>query len=853
MGRALGLLCVLVASAALMLPVLPNLALISQLTIAWLGAVMLCGFSLYAASAQFDILVSNSKWLPYFKRAVVLVAAGLLMATWVVWRADLRLQDQLDPALESVVTRVVFRIESMVRDQSDSMRFDARVLDPVPAGVPRHIEVSWRAGMDTERREILPGQVWRAALILRAPRGLVNPHGFDFEGHAFARNVRALGRVRGVPIWQHDEPWGSLLVVIGRVRQILRARMRKNLDQKIYGAVLIALAIGDQDSVRPEHWRVFNLTGITHLVSISGSHVTMIAAMGGWLMLIVGRRLRFRQRALCEWIPARVLATFASVVVGLGYCLLAGWGVPARRTFFMLLVVCIALMLRLPVSMSGVLCFAAGALVVIDPWAPLATGFWLSFGAVAVLFSAAQVTLARSDVQSVLSRLWIALREATRLQWLITVAMTPPLAFLFQQMSLSSPFANALAIPVVSFVVTPLALLAALLSVFPNVDLVTSWLAELAHAALYGVLIPIAWLAQAPWSAVDVAAMPWVWLLVSLAGVVWALAPQGAPLRWAGWFLMMPALAWQPERPVHGDWTLTAMDVGQGAAILVRTARHTLLFDVGPTMGQTDAGQRVVVPLLRALGVRAIDAIVLSHADLDHTGGLESVYAEHVIPLSYASFDVMGLLRERVRRRRVRSHLRHFRGDDPTHSETSFSRNLQVQRCESGVTWRWDGVTFAFLHPGRTQHNIEAVHKVGKGSSKVRTNAQSCVLKISGSHHTVLLPGDLPAQQERGLVIQQGPLLDVDVVVMAHHGSATSSSPDFVRAVRPLHALALVGYRNRFAHPDAQVEGRWRRAGATVWRSDTHGAITVRSQQAELTVASQRDLSRRYWHQKYKK
>jgi competence protein ComEC len=851
MGRALGLLCVLVASYALTLPVLPSLAILSQVTIAWLGAMTFSGILLYVVTTRLHRQRCNCKWLPYCERAFVLIFAGLLMATWVVWRAELRLQDRLDPALESVVTRVVFRIESMVRDQSDSMRFEARVLEPVPLGVPRDIEVSWRAGVDAERREVMPGQVWRAALILRAPRGLVNPHGFDYEGHAFARNVRALGRVRGVPTWQRDESWGSLSVVVGRVRQTLRVRMRQNLDQKLYAAVLIALAIGDQDSVRPEHWRVFNLTGITHLVSISGSHVTMIAAMGGWLMLIVGRRLRFRQRALSEWIPARVLAAFASVVVGLGYCLLAGWGVPARRTFFMLLVVCLALMLRLPVSMSGVLCFAAGALVVIDPWAPLATGFWLSFGAVAVLFSAAQATLAYTDVKRAWQRVWIALCEATRLQWLITIAMTPPLAFLFQQVSLSSPFANALAIPVVSFIVTPLALLVALLSVLPNVDLLTSWLGMLAHAALHGVLIPITWIAQAPWSAVDVAAMPLVWLVISLAGTVWALAPLGTPVRWTGWFLMLPALAWQPERPAHGDWALTAMDVGQGAAILVRTTGHNLLFDTGPSMGQTDAGQRVVIPLLRALGVRAIDAVVLSHADLDHTGGLESIYTEREIPLSFASFDVAGLLQERLRRRRMRSQLRHSERDDPVETEATFLRNLHVRRCESGVTWRWDGVTFTFLHPGQSQDNLSGVNVVGKRSSKVRTNAQSCVLKISGSHHTVLLPGDLPAQQERDVVAQHRKLLDVDVVVVPHHGSASSSSSEFVHAVRPRHALALVGYRNRFEHPDPLVESRWRRAGATVWRSDTHGAITVRSQQTELTVAGQRDLSRRYWHPNY--
>ena len=240
---------------------------------------------------------SASAGLPYFnwlrivERAVVCALVAAAMMTWVVWRAELRLQDRLDPSLEDVVTRTVFRIESMVRDQSDSVRFAASVLDPIPPGMPRDIEVAWRVAPDGVKQDVVPGQVWRAALILRSPRGLSNPHGFDYEGHAFARNVRAIGRVRGLPVWQRDEPWANVSVVVGRVRQAVRTRMRQHVGNKLYGAVLIALAIGDQDSVQTEHWRVFNLTGITHLVSISGSHVTMIAAMGGALMLLLGRRL----------------------------------------------------------------------------------------------------------------------------------------------------------------------------------------------------------------------------------------------------------------------------------------------------------------------------------------------------------------------------------------------------------------------------------------------------------------------------------------------------------------------------------------------------------------------------------
>ena len=821
MGRILGLLCVVVASYMLSLPVLPDLRWLSQLTCVLAVVTVLCCTRRVLCPDRIPICLTDSKWVRITERAVVYALAAAAMMTWVGWRAELRLQDQLDPRLEDVVTRTVFRIESMVRDQSDSVRFAARVLDPILPGVPRDIEVAWRVEPGAVKRDVVPGQVWRAALILRSPRGLSNLHGFDYEGHAFARNVRAIGRVRGLPVWQRDESWANVCVVVGRVRQAVRTHMRQHVGNKLYGAVLIALAIGDQDSVQTEHWRVFNLTGITHLVSISGSHVTMIAALGGALMLLLGRRLRFKGRALCEWIPARVMAASASVVVGFGYCLLAGWGVPAQRTFFMLLVVCAALILRLPVSVSGVLCFAATVLVVLDPWAPLATGFWLSFGAVAVLFSAAQQVIDQGQPASVWKRIWVALREASRLQWLITVAMTPALAFLFQQVSLTSPFANALAIPVVTFIVTPLALLVGLFSVWPFLDAVTSGLAWCAHAALHAVLIPVTWLAQGSWSAVDVAAMPVEWLLIALLGTVWALLPVGVPVRWTGWCLMFPALAWQPPRPAPGDWTINALDVGQGAAILVRTATRNLLFDTGPPMGQTDAGQRVVIPALRALAVRTLDALVVSHADSDHTGGLRSVTAHFEVLHPYASFDLSSRLQQ------------------------------SGLRCTAGESWQWDGVTFTFLHPQESSQTLLDSFKQKTRKVKLSTNAQSCVLKIAGQHHAALLPGDLPAQQERALVKTYGDALSAEVVVAPHHGSATSSSAEFVQATRARHVIALVGYRNRFQHPDATIQRRWRQAGAIFWRADHHGAITVYSQQSKLIVKAQRDAQRRYWHPKH--
>jgi competence protein ComEC len=173
------------------------------------------------------------------------------------------------------------------------------------------------------------------------------------------------------------------------------------------------------------------------------------------------------------------------------------------------------------------------------------------------------------------------------------------------------------------------------------------------------------------------------------------------------------------------------------------------------------------------------------------------------------------------------------------------------RRCIAGDAWQWDGVTFTFMHPQESSPTLLGSSNQKTRKLKLSTNAQSCVLKIVGQHHAALLPGDLPAQQERAMVKKYGDALSVEVVIAPHHGSATSSSAEFVKATGARHVVALVGHRNRFQHPDATVQRRWRQAGAIFWRADQHGAITVYSQQAKLIVQAQRDLQRRYWHPKY--
>ena len=916
MGRLCALVIVLGAVLVQSSPRLPALKSLYAACLCVAGLLaLLCLLQRDGDKKQTNKIKRTGQML---RQPTVVLLVLFLSITWVTWRAEQRLSAVLTLEHENVVTRLTFRVTSLPNDTSESLRFEAQVLKPFKAGVPTSLQVSWLKTPSMPR--VLPGQVFRAALVLRRPHSNLNPHGFDYEGHLFAKNIRALGRVRGLPVLLADEPYASFSVSIARARHVVREGMRRVTAAMPFGAVLIALAIGDQDSVKQEHWQIFNLTGITHLVSISGSHVTMLAAVGGWLMLSIMKRARWRGRLLCERVPARVIATLAAMLVAWLYCLLAGWGVPAQRTFFMLACVAASILVRHTLSASRVLAAAAAVVVVADPWAPLATGFWLSFLAVGILFAAGaagskmlaqssavpasgvqvgivedppnqssiqasrtylfrqhltpfrqhaiqfkqRTVLIRQRAALCMQRVKLLCAEATRLQWLITIAMLPVLAFLFQQVSLVSPFANALAIPVLTFVVTPLALALALFGIVPGLG----WLAMaggvLAHWALECTLIPVTWLANLSWASFDVAAAPFWTLALAAAGLCWALQPPGWPARWAGWCLLLPVLSFEPQRPALGHWTLLAFDVGQGGAVLLQTQTHNVLFDTGPRQGASDAGTRTLVPAMRTLGIRKIESVVVSHADSDHAGGLLAVLKALPVGTLYSSFSFQEWLRH---------------ASPASVSAILKKESMQLLPCERGRYWDWDGVRFEFLHPSKAQPEPAITVPVRPSKVRPSKNAQSCVLHVQGAHHSALLPGDIGVKQEQLLLErhaseQHAPVLYVlaqpvlaqrqavpttqatpaaltaDLVVVAHHGSDTSSSPRFVQQLGAQHAIVQTGYLNRFGHPHPVIKQRWVEAKATFWQTDRHGAILASSTPAGLSVQAYSQLRQRYWHQR---
>lgn len=733
------------------------------------------------------------------------VFAALLAVTsatgflWAGWRAQMRLAEVLSPEAEGRDIEVTGVVSGLPVQFARGMRFE---FEPQTASseLPPLIRLTWYrrqadlTEIDDEgaaelRDDVLkPGERWRFTVRLRRPHGNLNPHGFDYEAWLLERGIGATGYVRAS---SHPERLGQrddFSDRVGRVRATVRERFTATLGATPATGILAALAVGDQAAIDPGDWRLFALTGVTHLMSISGLHVTLVSGLLAWFAGWLWRKFP----ALCLRVPARRVAALGGIAGAFGYTVVAGYGVPAQRTCYMVTAVALALWSGRHVSSSGVLSLALIAVLLVDPWAALAPGFWLSFIAVALIFYA--VTPDRHE------RLH-AVRQWLRVQWAITVGMAPAVLLWFGQVSIVGPLANAVAIPVVSAVITPMALIAAAVPVeFPLVA---------AARLTEGLLMFLEWCASLP-LAVWQGAAPQGWTLVAAGlGAIWLLAPRGVPWRPLGALLFTPAFACVPPAPGFGEAWVTTLDVGQGLAVLVRTREHALLYDAGPAYGQdSDAGERIIVPALRAMGIGRLDALVITHSDTDHLGGARSVLGYVEADRFLSSLPLRHELRALVR---------------------------SPERCSAGDSWVWDEVRFELLGPARSDYG------------HARNNDLSCVLKLTSGRSSMLLTGDIERSAEAALLSRLGRELRSDVLLIPHHGSRTSSTTDFLAGVAPGHAIASAGYRNRFSHPAETVLRRYEAAGIGVLRTDLDGAVRVTLGPSGYSVFAERSVNPRYW------
>lgn len=742
------------------------------------------------------------------RRIAVLLAAAMLGAVWAAWVAHGAVADALPRAQEGQDVAIVGTVDSLPYEFEGGTRFNVRVERTLTPGavVPRRIAVSWYGDAGSAIRApkaVQPGERWQLVVRLQRPHGNANPYGFDYEAWLLEQGMRATGYVRpaGARNVRLDAFVPRLGHVVERARAALRRHILAQLEGKRYAGVIVALVIGDQRGIPQSDWDVFSRTGISHLVSISGLHITMLAGLAAWAISFLWRRSFFLEgAALPLRLPAHKAAALGGALVALLYVLLAGFGVPAQRTFYMLAVVAAALWCGRVVALSHVLCLALLVVVLIDPWAVLGAGFWLSFGAVAVILYA---NLGRTQEHSGWRR---TLAAAVHTQYAVTVGLVPLTLLLFSQVSLASPLANAVAIPVVSLLVTPLALLGALLPA-P----LAGWVLGLAHLGIELLAGGLRLLAASALAVVQAPA-PQAWTFaLALAGTAWMLAPRGWPHRWAGLAAWAPMLTQLPSAPAAGSFTVTAFDVGQGMALLVETAHHRLLYDAGPQYGPgADAAGRILLPYLRGRGIGGLDALVVSHSDTDHAGGARTLLGGIAVGQLLSSLP----------------------GGHP-----ALRAARRHARCAAGQAWDWDGVRFEMLGPAPQSY----------AEPGLKANARSCVLRVSAAGRAMLLAADIEAAQEAQLLERAPGRLRADVLLAPHHGSGTSSTSAFLAAVEPTVGVFQVGYRNRYRHPKQEVYARYGSLGIRRLRTDEEGAVTLRFG-AALAVSAYRSEQPRYWH-----
>lgn len=755
----------------------------------------------------------------YFKIPLLAGMGALLGFVWASLFAQVYLMQELPKDLEGQDVTVVGTIDSMPSYFERGVRFNFAVekvlpIDAAKPDIPARLALSWYSSFNAEElqpvAEVHAGERWQFTVRLRRPHGNANPHGFDYEMWLLEQNIRATGYIRPdqSALQKNIRLAGfvfSFNNVVERSRSWLRTRVQDALRDRPYAGVIVALVVGDQRAVSQADWNAFTRTGVGHLISISGLHITMIAALFAGLILLLWRRSFFTSARLPLLLPAQKAAALAGVLAAVIYVLLAGSGVPAQRTLMMITVVAIALWCGRITSVSHVLCLALATVVVLDPWAVLGPGFWLSFSAVAVIL---YVSVGRAGVSGYVeqSRWRTTLQSATLTQYAVTLGLVPLTILLFGQTSLVSPLANAIAIPLISFLVTPLALLG---SVLPAP--LSAWCLGLAHFLVAQLAQVLNWLSAFP-LAVWMAPIPSWWMFaLALVGMIWMLAPRGWPARYLGLFAWLPLILNTPTHPRSGEMWLTAFDVGQGMALLIETEQHRLLYDTGPAYTpESDGGNRVILPYLRARGINKLEGMMISHSDMDHAGGALSILKE--IKVGWISSSL------------------------PNDHPIVHAGSLH-QRCAAGQAWHWDGADFELLHPTAASYDSE----------KWKPNARSCTLKVTLNGHSILLPGDIEAVQEAELVQGQAASLSADVLLAPHHGSGTSSTLPFLRAVDPQIALFQVGYRNRYRHPKKEVFERYGELGITRLRSDESGAISLRLGSA-IEVSEYRRAHARYWY-----
>jgi competence protein ComEC len=760
---------------------------------------------------------------------------------WNARYAENRLANILAEELEGRDLTAEGRVIALPQSSSVSAKFSFELeylfsgKEPISI-FPKIIYLSWSPGWKAGQAipEIIPGQHWKFKVKLKRPYGSLNPYTFDFERWSFHQDFGASGSVRSGELLQAQDIG---LTEFELRMELARWKLRKKIKALLpkdarYAGVIIALVVGDQNAIEQDDWQVFNATGIGHLISISGLHVTMLAGMGSFFAAFIWRR-----RTWPLIIPVSKVAAVSGLITAFIYAWLAGFQIPAQRTMYMVGVVAFALWTGRNPRSFDIWWWALALVLLIDPMAPYTPGFWLSFGAVAAILFAMKdsagllgIPTGKELEMHWSNRLLQALREACRVQAVVTIALLPLTLYWFYQVSIVSPLANAFAIPLVSYVVTPFAIAGALLP-----DFIGRWLLLPAHASMEYLSLLLEWMAHWRWAVVWSSKPEWWLLLSSGIGIIYAIRPGELHHTWAlrslallpSLLLFIPAINLGNASLNPGEFRATVLDIGQGTSVFIETANKRLLYDTGPVQGKKDdAGQRTILPYLRGRGIDQVDRMVISHSDSDHVGGAASLLKQIKFSSMMGSLPINNPLLKNL----------HF-------------KKVPSIPCHYGQYWTWDEVEFLIWHPDE--------ETLFQDQYPMKPNEMSCVLEVRNKNSSLWLTGDVEKQGEAEIISRLDQIaLNVignrELIFMApHHGSKTSSSAELLTRLSPDFAFAQNGYRNRYGHPHPTVTSRYESLGIPFYQTPNTGAqvwFFGNQSKSGLKKIFWREEANRLWH-----
>ena len=721
----------------------------------------------------------------FFRPYLQFMIMILIGCVWAVFFAQKILAWQLPEHLEGKTITVTGVVSSLPDMNTERIRFEFDV-ERLNQEPQENpkILLSWYKQVGDH---IEMGDKWQLKVRLKRPHGLANPGSFDYEKLLFQKRIRATGYVINHIDNKLIEK-GYFYYAIDKFRTYLQKKIENNLSEMSTESLITALVIGLQQKITPSQWEVMRATGTNHLMAISGVHIGFVA---GFLYLVIYFLWKQKSTFLL-WLPAKQVAALGGLIAAIMYAALAGFSLPAQRAVIMLGVFVFSLFLR---QLLGIWNAFALALLIILIWDPLCTfsvSFWLSFGAVFIILYSMNGRIGMKGVW------W----KYGRVQWVITLGLLPMSLLLFQQTSLISFVANLFAVPVVGFLVLPSALFGTLfLLIYEPVGHIILLFSAKILAYIWQILSWMAHIKSAVWQNTILNA----WVLIScIVGILLLISPRGFPARWLGLFGLFPLFYYQPASLKPGEIEFVLLDVGQGLSAFIRTQHHAYLFDAGPKISDlNNAGTRVVLPFLHTKNIRSLDKLVISHGDNDHIGGAFSILKE--IPVRHILTSVPQRLLE-----------------------------TNVSVCAMGEKWVVDGVTFEMLYP--------PLSRLNKG------NNSSCVLKISTGLNAILLTGDIEKSAEYYLVDQYAGLLRADILVAPHHGSRSSSTLRFIKAIQPTYVLFPVGYKNRYHFPNKLVFERYLNEGVLTFDTAKDGAITFKlNDKGIVEIKPYREQNKRFW------